>query len=240
MNYYFITGTSKGLGKSLSEILLQDENNIVYGLSRSNTIQHPNYFHNTIDLGDLNQVNNFHFPNINNVDKIVLINNAGIVGDVKHIGNINTKKMIDCYHLNLIAPSILTNNFIATYDSEENEKIILNISSGAGRAPIDGWNVYCSSKAGLDMFSEVLNEEIKINNSNIKILSLAPGIIDTGMQDEIRKSNKTEFSNIERFIDYKNQGDLASPNATALQVLRFVQEKELTEKVICSVRDLSN
>jgi benzil reductase ((S)-benzoin forming) len=240
MNYYFITGTSKGLGKSLAEILIQDEDNIVYGLSRNNTIQHPNYHHNTIDLGDLNQADNFKFPTLNNPDKIILINNAGILGDVKRVGNINNKKMIACYHINLIAPSILTNNFIAAYGALTNEKIILNISSGAGRDPIDGWNVYCSSKAGLDMFSEVLNEEVKIDNSNIRVLSLAPGIIDTGMQDEIRKADKKAFSNIERFIDYKNQGDLIQPEITAQKVIRFIQENELAQKVICSVRDLTS
>jgi benzil reductase ((S)-benzoin forming) len=240
MNYYFITGTSKGLGKSLVEILLKGESNVVYGLSRSCSIIHSNYHHHTLDLSDLEKVDNFQFPSLATADKIILVNNAGVVGDVKHVGKINTKKLIECYHINLLAPAILTNNFIAAYESISNEKIILNISSGAGRAPIDGWNVYCSSKAGLDMFSEVLNEEIKIDNSTIKILSLAPGIIDTSMQDEIRKSDVTEFSNIQQFIKYKEEGDLMSPDITAQKVLRFILEEELSTNVICSVRDLTN
>ena len=238
MNYFFITGSSQGLGKSLTELLLQDSNNFVYGLSRNQTIQHTNYSHNSIDLSDLDKVQEFKFPTLENVEKVTLINNAGIVGDVAHIGNINNQKTIDCYNLNLIAPAILTNNFAAKYS--ESNKLVLNISSGAGRSPIDGWNVYCSSKAGLDMFSQTINEEAKINNSSLTVLSLAPGIIDTGMQNTIRSSKKEGFSNIERFIEYKKNGDLVAPEKTAQQVLRFIKESDLQQNVICSVRDLTN
>lgn len=240
MNYYFITGSSKGLGKSLTELLLEDENNTVYGLARSSSIQYDRYIHTNIDLGKLDEVKSFQFPSLNDADRVLLINNAGMVGDVKHVGNIDNQKIIDCYNLNLIAPAILTNNFIAAYASLGIEKMVLNISSGAGRSPIDGWNVYCSSKAGMDMFSQVLKEEVNIDNSNIKILSLAPGIIDTDMQVQIREAEQSEFSNIDRFIEYKKEGDLMSPDLTAQQILRFIQEDELSTNVICSVRDLTN
>lgn len=240
MNYFFITGTSKGLGKALAELLLEDHQNVVYGLSRTNSIQHSNFTQVKIDLSDLTQVEAFKFPDLNDADKIVLVNNAGIVGDVAHVGKIDNKKIIACYNLNLIAPAILTNMFVAAYSKFTTEKMILNISSGAGRTPIDGWNVYCSSKAGLDMFSQVLKEETTINQSNITVLSLAPGIIDTNMQEQIRSSNKSGFSNIERFVAYKNNGDLSSPENTAKQVLRFITEKELSNNVLCSVRDIEN
>ena len=238
MNYYFITGSSKGLGKALTELLLKDDNNIVYGIARNCTINHKNYNHKQLDLSDLNQTQSYHFPELSDAENIVLINNAGIVGDVKHVGGIDNQKIIDCYNLNLIAPAILTNNFIKAYGKSTNAKLVLNISSGAGRHPIDGWNVYCSTKAGMDMFSQVFNEELKIDNSNIKVLSLAPGIIDTGMQSEIRNADKTEFSGLEKFIDYKANGDLTQPEITAQQAFRFIQHPDLAKDVLCSVRDL--
>lgn len=240
MNYFFITGSSKGLGKALTDLLLRDKNNVVYGLARNNSTIHSNYTHVEIDLSQPDQVEHYRFPHLDHADKIVLVNNAGMVGDVKHVGKIDNKKIVECYQLNLIAPAILTNNFIAAYRGSSSEKMVINISSGAGRHPIDGWNVYCSTKAGMDMFSQVLNEEIKIDNSNIKILSLAPGIIDTGMQEHIRRADQKEFSNIERFIDYKDHGDLVQPEVTAQQVLRFIMEEQLSKNVICSVRDLTN
>jgi benzil reductase ((S)-benzoin forming) len=239
MNYYIITGSSKGLGKSLLDLLLTDESNFVYGLSRTSSIEHKQYIDTNIDLSKMEEVLKFQFPQILRADKVVLINNAANLGDVKHVGGIDNQKIIDAYNLNLITPVILANNFISEYSELECEKIILNISSGAGRKPIDGWNVYCSTKAGLDMFSRVLKDEITIDSSNIKVLSLAPGIIDTEMQSEVRRSNEMSFSNIERFKYYKESGYLVAPEITAKQVLRFIDEDNLSKDVICSVRDLT-
>ncbi|PCJ23409.1 MAG: short-chain dehydrogenase [Flavobacteriales bacterium] len=239
MNYYFITGSSKGLGKSLTELLLEDENNFVYGIARTSSIKHERYIHTNMDLSNLDEVENYLFPELNNVNRIILVNNAGMVGDVNRVGKIDNKKIIDCYNLNLISPVILINNFISKYTSLSCEKMVLNISSGAGRTPIDGWNVYCSTKAGIDMFSQVLKEEAKIDNSNVTVLSLAPGIIDTDMQVQIREAKESAFSSIEKFIEYKKDGDLTLPDVTAKQVYRFITEKDLSTNVLCSVRDLS-
>jgi len=239
MNYYFITGSSKGLGKALTELLLRDENNYVYGFARSCSITHKNYHHTTIDFNDLEAVQNYSFPHLENVEQLVLINNAGLVGDVKHVGKIDPKQIILCYNVNLVAPAIIANSFISAYNDNTLEKLIINISSGAGRSAIDGWNVYCSAKSGIDMFSQVLNEEIKIDNSNIKVLSLAPGIIDTDMQVQIRAADQSNFSNIEKFIEYKNGGDLATPEATASLVHQIIEKPDLLSNVLCSVRDLS-
>lgn len=238
MNYFFITGSSKGLGKSLTELLLTDANNFIYGFARTNSINHENYMHTTLDFNDLDQVSDYTFPKLADAKKIILINNAGIVGDIKHGGRIDSQSIISCYNINTIAPAILTNNFMANY-SNDTEKLIINISSGAGRTPIDGWSIYCSSKAGIDMFSQVLHEEIKIENNNCTILSLAPGIIDTDMQVNIRSSAANDFSNIEKFIEYKKEGDLASPDFTAKQVLQFINNPKLASDTLCSVRDLT-
>lgn len=239
MNYFFITGSSQGLGKSLTELLLEDDTNFVYGFARSCTIRHQNYLHTSIDLTNLESVKTYCFPEISNASRITLINNAGIVGNVQHLGNIDSSTIISTLNINLIAPAVLINSFLSSYKSLNIEQLILNISSGAGRTPIDGWSIYCSSKSGLDMLSQVLQEEINIDKSNVKILSLAPGIIDTGMQTEIRKSNSEGFSNIERFIEYKKNGDLSSPESTAKKVLQFIDDYSLADHTLCSVRDLS-
>jgi benzil reductase ((S)-benzoin forming) len=238
MNYYFITGTSKGLGKAITEQLLKDENNFVFGYSRNNVLTHKNYYHKLIDLNNLEALKKIQFPVLNNPEKVVLINNAGSVGDINHVGEIDNDQIIACYNINLIAPAIITNNFVSAYKNISNEKLIINISSGAGKSAIDGWSTYCSAKSGIDMFSKVFAEEIKIDKTNFKVLSLAPGIIDTGMQVQIRNSKVNGFSNLDRFIEYKKNGDLASAEETANKVIRFVSENELQAETICSVRDL--
>lgn len=238
MNYFFITGSSKGLGKALTELLLTDKKNVVYGISRTNNISHRQFKHIQIDLADLDVVKQFEFPELKDAATITLINNAGIVGDIKYLGNLDCDKIISTYNLNLITPTLLINQFVKTYNNKLS-KLVINISSGAGRSPIDGWSVYCATKAGLDMMSLVFKEELNNKKLNINILSLAPGIIDTGMQEEIRKADETNFSSIERFIEYKKKGDLADPTSTAKLIAKFISDKTLQEKTICSVRDIS-
>lgn len=238
MDYFFITGSSKGLGKALTELLLNDEKNFVYGISRTNDISHQQYQHLKIDLADLDAVKQFQFPELKDAASITLINNAGIVGDIKYLGNLDCDKIISTYNINLITPTLLINQLLKAYNNDV-KKLVLNISSGAGRSPIDGWNVYCATKAGLDMLSMVFKEEINNKSLNVTVLSLAPGIIDTGMQEVIRKADEANFSNIERFIAYKKNGDLASPLATAKLVAKFISDKTLQENILCSVRDIT-
>jgi benzil reductase ((S)-benzoin forming) len=61
LNYYYITGTSRGIGKAFAEYLLEDPSNYVIGMSRQKTIDHPNYRHFFLDLTDMNAVANFKF-----------------------------------------------------------------------------------------------------------------------------------------------------------------------------------
>ena len=49
-NHYYITGSSSGIGKALAEELLTDPNNVVHGISRSETISHERYRHTTVDF----------------------------------------------------------------------------------------------------------------------------------------------------------------------------------------------
>jgi len=240
MNYFFITGSSKGLGKALTELLLES-GNVVYGFARTSSIQHENYVHVTLDLNDLDKVQAYEFPVLNEADTIILVNNAGMIGDIKRIGNIDSESIVSTYNINLISPSVLMNSFMASYkDIKADEKLILNISSGAGRAPMDGWSIYCSTKSGLDMFSKVLNEEAIKDKSDFKVLSLSPGLIDSQMQEEIRSSSAADFSNIQRFVDFKDNDDLVNPTDVAKKVMRFINNSDIASEVLCSVRELQD
>lgn len=245
MNYYYITGTSRGLGKAFAEHLLETPDNKVIGISRQKTIEHPNYNHFYIDLTDPQAVSNFKFELHSNAKKIFLINNAGALGFIKPIGKLNADTIIKNYTLNLIAPSILTNAFIACYNTTDAEKIIVNISSGAGKNPIDGWAFYCASKAGLDMFSRVVDSEQKIRSTQpqesihkgFKIFSIAPGVVDTEMQMEIRKASKEDFSRIDDFIQYKTGNQLASPQIVSQKYIKVLNNLNNIKDVLSSIKD---
>jgi NAD(P)-dependent dehydrogenase (short-subunit alcohol dehydrogenase family) len=96
---------------------------------------------------------------------------------------------------------------------------VLHVSSGAGRSPYPGWSVYCATKAALDLHAQA----VKLDGApNVRICSLAPGVIDTGMQAQIRETDVRLFPNKQRFIDLNNQGALASPQTTGERLIDYL------------------
>ena len=95
------------------------------------------------------------------------------------------------------------------------EKGVIN-----SKYPIGSWSAYCVSKAGLDMWTRCLAEEGQ--EHNISAISVAPGIVDTNMQKNIRYSNPDEFPLHPHFVDYHESGQLVEPDVVAKQLLSLV------------------
>ena len=223
MEYWYITGTGSGLGKAIAEQALKRGEIIVTGLSRHAVIEHPGYIHKTIDLSKRDQCLQFEFEKTDGASRIVLINNAGSLGKVEHAGKLMDEIIADTYFLNCIAPHILINKFMQKYRNVDCEKIMINITSGAASSPYDGWSIYCSTKASLDMMSLCIAKEIEIDNSNFRIFSIAPGVMDTAMQDEIRKTGISSFSRRNKFDDLKKNNELRDVNVVATRYIQFIE-----------------
>jgi benzil reductase ((S)-benzoin forming) len=245
LNYYYITGTSRGIGKSLAENLLENPSNQVIGISRNKSIEHPNYHHAHLDLTDATAVAAFQFELHAHAEKIYLINNAGTLGFIKPVGQLESTAIIQNYTVNLIAPTLLTNAFMKCYATTDAEKVIVNISSGAGKTPIDGWAVYCASKAGIDMFSRVVNAEQTVKatapleniHQPFHIFSIAPGVVNTAMQDAIRTTPTTDFSRVNDFINYKINNLLSEPDAVSKKYIHLLSNIKNIKEIIFSIKD---
>ena len=235
MNYFFITGTSRGIGQAIKDELIGNPGNQVYGYSRSYMPSLENYSHQIIDLSNPDEIKKFSFPGLKNSDLIVLINNSGTLGEVGHVGSISNESLIDALTLNLIAPAALTNAFINQYKVMKCRKLIINISSGAGKNPYDGWGAYCASKAGLDMFSRVIKEEQ--SGGDFEIYSIAPGVVDTQMQTDIRKASENQFSRVEDFINYKENNILIDPVTVAKNILSFIFHPKSNMGTVFSLKE---
>jgi len=235
MNYYFITGTSSGIGKAIVEELLLDENNFIFGFSRTNTLINERFEHKKLDLSNLNDVSAYSFPDLKDVKKIILINNAGTLGEVKHFGNLDTKTIITSFNVNLTSVALLCNSFLKSYQNLNEERIIINISSGAAKSAYDGWASYCATKAGLNMLTEVLEKEQNLKAKPIKVFAIAPGVVDTYMQDTIRNTKAENFSNIKKFHVLKNEGTLYKAKDVAQKLISMCQNTSLISGVISRI-----
>ena len=236
MHTIIVTGASRGIGQAIVERLMGPGKHFIC-VSRDEPVnlaakvreRQAEFAWHHVDLSDLDQLqgtlDSILDPSLfRESDRIWLINNAGGIGPVKRTGRMDGADLRRNISLNLTAPMMLTNAFVAATKELEIPKLVVNISSGAAKRPIDAWSAYCSSKAGLDMATRALALEQIREKNPIRALSFAPGIVDTRMQEEIRRSPTEDFSMLGQFIAFKEGGKLATAEAVADVLVRFLEE----------------
>lgn len=236
-HFFLVTGTSSGLGKELALQLLEHEDHEVHGLSRrSPKINHPRYTHHTVDLSQAQALHQWAFPDLQGFATATLINNAGWIGPVRPFAKLDPLDLDRALQVNFQAPFVLTHAFLNSQGPGYSNRTILNISSGAAQYPVPSWSAYCASKAALDRMSEVL----ALDHPELTVLSVAPGVVDTPMQADIRGRNPIDFPQVERFISYHDQGELVPAGATAERLLKLLKNPEITQgQVVVSLRKLT-
>ncbi|EPR68583.1 SDR family NAD(P)-dependent oxidoreductase [Cyclobacterium qasimii] len=235
---YILTGASKGLGEALKNLLLKLPNTRVIGISRSPLQPEDNFIPLQIDLSDTNSlIDKLHeiFP-FGNYDKVVLINNAGWIGEIAYNGNISPMAIKTIHSVNVIAPAILMNAFMRKYKNNKGTKVVVNVSSGAAAKVVDGWSGYSSSKAALNQMTLIAQEESDLKDQGFKLFALSPGIIDTPMQESIRAASEIDFSGLSKFKSFKDNGDLSTPEEVADKVLYLIENPSKFESVLQDVR----
>lgn len=239
MNIVIITGGSRGIGKALVEKFVA-ENYKVYSISRS-PISIKNSIHIPIDLSNPNANLEEIFQNISfeNATSITLLNNAGRLGTIGTIETIGIQDINKTMQLNTTAPIILSSLFLKYTAHFNCKKKILNISSGAAVKPYAGWSVYCAGKAALDMLTKTIALEQDYKNSNVKCMAIYPGVVDTDMQKQIRKTPKKDFDEVDRFISLKKNKELFTPKEVADKLITLIAEDKLPNGAIYDLRDAS-
>jgi NAD(P)-dependent dehydrogenase (short-subunit alcohol dehydrogenase family) len=168
--------------------------------------------------------------------RATLINNAGAIGVVGPIEQDDPGQVARLMRVNLEAPMLLTRAFLAATAAWPGTRRVLNVSSGAGRRAITGWSVYCAAKAGLDHFTRVLAADEALKPRGAKVCSLAPGVIDTGMQSQLRAADGAGFPDQARFHELKQTGQLATPADAAARVLAFLARPDFGTEPVADVR----
>ncbi|UYP01001.1 (S)-benzoin forming benzil reductase [Oceanotoga sp. DSM 15011] len=249
MNVFIITGASRGLGESIVKNLMKNENEIIC-ISRTVNKDIIELAHEKnvrveyidFDLNDIYRIEElfeeiFEKIEISKTENLYLINNAGVIVPIKPMGKIENEEIIDNVKVNMIAPILMTNVFLKKTKEIYINKVVLNISSGAAVKPVYGWGAYCSSKSGLNMFSQVSALEQEKIGTNTKIISFAPGVVDTSMQHKIRNSKEKDFIDVKKFIDLKNNGILLTPGMVASKIVELLIEDELENGGVYHIND---
>lgn len=237
MHYYYITGTSSGIGRALANELLLQPDTYVVGLGRTPGPRHERYEHILFDLATPLQPHQLPFVPLPDALSIGLINNAGLLGPAR-VGTQDWETLRRVFGVNIVAPAMLMDAFVRAYQAVAVPKVVLNVSSGAGRHAVDAWAAYCATKAALDAYSQVAELEQRGREYPIRFFSVAPGVVDTPMQAEIRQLAPSDFSDWQRFAHYHQQGLLATPEQVAHRLCGICRYPDRYSEVLLDLRTL--
>lgn len=237
MKKAIVTGHSKGLGAGVTAALLAEKYNVL-GLSRSALPGfEPGLEQVALDLGDVDalaawldggELESF----LEGAESALLINNAGIVEPIAPLGRQGAAAIARAVTVNISAALVLADAFAATSTAVADRRLV-HISSGAARHAFSGWSVYCATKAALDHHANGVREDAL---PGLRIESLAPGVIDTGMQSTIRGSSEEDFVLRAQFVELKETGALASPDAVGAKIVAHVTGDNFGAETITDIR----
>lgn len=169
--------------------------------------------------------------------RATLINNAGMIPRIGPLSEADAADLAQALRVGLEAPMLLTAAFLRATEGWRAERRVLNISSGLGRRAMASQAAYCAAKAGMDHFTRCLALEEANKTGGAKVCSLAPGVIDTDMQLQLRGANPAAFPELDSFVRLKSAGQLTSPEEAARRVLAFLARPDFGVQPVADVRE---
>jgi benzil reductase ((S)-benzoin forming) len=245
---YLLTGASRGLGNALAHQLLQPGNRLLC-LSRGSSDaldaaaaaaglpceQWP------VDLADplpaaarLEAWLGALAPA--EVASLTLVNNAALLVAPGPVERAEPAALAAALRVGLEAPVLLTAAMLRATRRWTCPKRVLNISSGLGRRAMAGSASYCAVKAGLDHFSRALALDEALQPHGARVVSLAPGVIDTDMQVQLRGSTAEGFPDHELFVNLHREGQLSTPQDAAARIVGWLNGPSFGAEVLADIR----
>jgi benzil reductase ((S)-benzoin forming) len=250
LKLFIVTGASRGMGAALAEQLLADAGHTVLGIARranaalvavaarsGATLEQWQ-----VDLAEPIAVAARLHAWLAARDgalftQATLVNNAGVVTTIGPLEDCSVEELSSALRVGLEAPLLLTATFLRATTHWGGERRVLNISSGLGRRAMAGQATYCAAKAGMDNLSRAvaLDQALVVNGA--KIVSLAPGVIDTDMQVQLRSSSGRGFPEQQTFLKLKEAGQLVSSHDAAARLVAYLGRADFGANPVADVRD---
>ena len=225
-----ITGASRGLGAGMAKTFAALGHRLGLCSRTEPILPCSSEIHSqTLNVTDFQELDDFIQATHAKLGPIDLwINNAGLLGPIgplREVDHRSIKQHMDTNVLGLIYGSQL---YVRHLHDQNHQGALINISSGAARGGYFGWTSYCASKAAVDNFTQALALEEK---DRLRAYSVAPGVIDTDMQEQIRNSTEEQFPMVDKFHKLKKANTFNTPEFVAHELLKLVHSQNPTTDV---------
>ena len=253
---YIITGASRGLGLALAQQLLGPGMHLLCISRQQNTAlaQSAQAAGATLEQWPLDLDHGqaagsmllqwLQKPGFaNRFGSATLINNAAALPAIAPLWQTGGDDISRVVRVGLEAPLHLSAAFLQATrgwtgaDGNPTQRKLLNISSGLGRRPMASQALYCAVKSGIDHFTRCLALEEALVPNGAKVCALAPGVIDTDMQTQLRSADAASFPDRANFVDLKANAQLLTATACAQKVLVLLHSANFGSNPVADIRD---
>lgn len=143
------------------------------------------------------------------------VNNAGVLGPIRPLREADPDEVATNLEVNVLGVVHGTQAFLR--HRSDRDPVLVNLSSGAATTAYAGWGAYCAAKAAVEQLTAV----VAVEEPAIRAYAVAPGVVDTPMQAEIRATPAERFPAVGRFRQLKADDAFNSPAWIAGQLLEL-------------------
>ncbi|NJN92930.1 MAG: SDR family oxidoreductase [Anaerolineales bacterium] len=221
-----VTGASRGIGRATALLLAQAGASVILAArsadeinSLADEIKHYNGKALAIptDVSDVAQVDYLLVLTLRAFGHIdILVNNAALVQPLGKVWETSPTAWQKLIAVNVIGPYLCARAVLPQM-IERGSGCIINVSSALAERNLEGASAYNASKAALERFSGTLAAEVK--NTGVVVTTLRPGMVDTPMQAEIRRTPAHIFPKASRWEQAYTEGRLHPPTEPAQAIL---------------------
>ena len=235
----FISGASSGIGEALAHEV-PFEGARVIDISRRGG--HPRTEHFRADLSDPAEwarVAELFRKEMDGFagERVVFVHNAGTLEPMGFAGEVDAAGYTRQVLLNSAAPQVLGDAFLRAAETTEARCTLLLIGSGAASTVYLGWSAYGAGKAAADQWVRTAGAEQERRGGRRRVLSVAPGVVETDMQRDIRAMTEEAFPEVERFRELHREGALRSPDEAARDLWKLVVEDRFENGATLDLRN---
>jgi benzil reductase ((S)-benzoin forming) len=238
-NLVFISGASSGIGAALARAVPFQSTRII-NISRrpaDGSVHFPADLSTTDSWVAVAKLFETEMSG-SGLERVVFIHSAGTLDPIGFAGEVAADAYTRQVLLNSASPQVLGEAFVRASRATDAPCQMLIIGSGAAANLYPGWSAYGPGKAAVNQWVRTVGAEQRSRGGNCQVVSIAPGIVATPMQDQIRTVSAHEFPDVEAFIGFCEHDELSDPDVVAAELWRRLQDGELENGSVLDLREV--
>jgi len=218
-NLVFVSGGSSGIGLALVHAV-PFENARTIDISRRGGAGCEHFAADLADPSEWARVDALFEREIPGFDgdRVVFVHSAGTLEPMGYAGEVDGAQYTRNVLLNSASPQVLGDAFLRAVAKGSAPADLVFISSGAASSVYEGWTSYGAGKAAVDQWVRTAGAEQERRGGRCRVLSVAPGVVATEMQEQIRTMPGDAFPEVDKFVELHREGVLRDPAEVAREL----------------------